>query len=160
MPKLSLTKRQIEFIKANRLLMSGSDMALKFKVGKGVVNRYMNKNGLTPPKEILLQFRSKRMYRPFTKREDNYIRKNIECKSLKQIGAHLKRTSAYVGKRTRELGYGNLIDAKALESRFKPGTIPPNKGKKMPIDIYKKCQATMFKRVLYHQIQSSTVLYN
>lgn len=30
--------------------------------------------------------------------------------------------------------------------RFEKGDIPPNKGKKMPENLYKKCEATMFKK--------------
>lgn len=33
-----------------------------------------------------------------------------------------------------------------LDGRFLPGTIPPNKGKKMPKELYEKCSKTMFKK--------------
>lgn len=33
-----------------------------------------------------------------------------------------------------------------LDGRFLPGTIPPNKGKKMPKEIYEKCKLTMFQK--------------
>lgn len=58
MPKLKLTADNIKFIKANRLKMSGTDMAKLFNVNKNVVNRYMRVNGLVVPQELKNKFKT------------------------------------------------------------------------------------------------------
>src|SRR6186713_274770 len=42
---------------------------------------------------------------------------------------------------------GRLKKGESLgtQFQFKKGQIPPNKGKKMPEELYKKCEPTMFK---------------
>lgn len=150
MPKLKLNKRQIIFIHKHRLTMSGSDMAKKFRVNKCVVNRYMRKNNLQVPATLKNKFRGDGNRKPFTKKEDKYIINNIQGKSIKQMAADLKRTSAYIGKRCRELNLGEILNKKAENSRFKKGNISANKGKKqteyMSREAIERTVVTRFKK--------------
>lgn len=150
MPKSILTKENIAFIKKNRLKMSGSDIADKIGVSKSVVNRYMRYNGITAPKELIIKWRSAKMYKPFLPWEDEIIEELIYICSIKQIAVWLQRTQHYVGSRARELGYGWVIDIKAKASRIKKGTIPPNKGRKqaeyMTADAIARTAKTRFKK--------------
>lgn len=41
---------------------------------------------------------------------------------------------------------GDRLKIVGASSRFSPGTIPPNKGKKMKPAVYERCKATMFKK--------------
>lgn len=41
---------------------------------------------------------------------------------------------------------GNNKIRSGMDTRFKKGTVPPNKGKKMSAEQYEKCKGTMFKK--------------
>ena len=101
MAKTLLTPKNIAFIKANRLLMSGSDMAAKFGIDKNIVGRYMRKNGLAVPKELVYKWRAKKMYKPFTLLEDKYIVEHIDKQSIKQMAPILHRSASYVSCRAK-----------------------------------------------------------
>lgn len=45
-----------------------------------------------------------------------------------------------------ELGRRYTQHPRAVEHRFKPGSTPPNKGKKMPPELYERVKKTMFKK--------------
>lgn len=150
MPPLKLNDKQIAFIRKNSKKMLGTDIADKIGVSKGIVNRFIRKNGIGPAKEDINLWRAKKMFKPFTPDEDSYIINNISGSSLKQIAKELKRTSAYVGNRARQLGLGNIIEQKVLASRIKFGQSPPNKGKKqhefMSREAIERTKATRFKK--------------
>ncbi len=61
MPPLKLTKKDIRYIKNNRLKMSGSDMAKCLKVSSQVVTRFMRNNGLAVSKKRSYKLRAQKM---------------------------------------------------------------------------------------------------
>jgi hypothetical protein len=68
---------------------------------------------------------------------------------LKRIAKNIKRSNTFVKTRLRQLGLiipKEIIEKFKLDSQIKPGTIPPNKGKKMPPDLYEKVKHTFFKK--------------
>lgn len=151
MPELSLSKKQIEFIKANRLTMSATDMAKKFKVDKTVVNRYMRKNGLSVPFDIVVQFRTKSLQNitSATAKEDRYLKANYLTIPCKRIATNLKRSDVFVKTRLRQLGLvipKEIIEQRKIDSRIKPGHIPANKGKKMSAELKEKTKHTFFQK--------------
>ena len=150
MAKTLLTPKNIAFIKANRLLMSGSDMAAKFGIDKNIVGRYMRKNGLAVPKELVYKWRAKKMYKPFTLLEDKYIVEHIDKQSIKQMAPILHRSASYVSCRAKELGLSEIIKQNALASQIKKGNVPVNKGKKiaeyMSADQIEKTKSTRIKK--------------
>lgn len=62
----------------------------------------------------------------------------------KAFGLKLKKSKEYRQKQIAESG--ELMRKLGVNSRFQNGMTPPNKGKKMPAEIYQRCQATMFKK--------------
>lgn len=151
MPTTSLTPANIRFIKANRLTMSGSDMALRFGVGKGVVQTYMRNNNLQPPAEIKNKFRAEGIRRKFDpkSKENKFIKKHYLKVPLKRLGVMMGHTESFVYGRLKRLGLSvppDIVAQRKLDSQIKPGNVPANKGKKMSKAAYKKCKATMFKK--------------
>ena len=137
MPKLSLTPSHIEFIKANRLLMSGSDMAKEFGVSKSVVNRYMKDNGLTAPIELFIRWRNEKRIgkTSYTSEQDQYIRDNYLTMPVKRIASDINGSSTGVYGRLKAMELTipeNVVEQRKKESQFKHGIIPANKGKKQP----------------------------
>ena len=99
-------------------------------------------------------------YRFWTKEEvvileEMYSRKEIFASD---IAVRLGRSVRQVYQKAIALGLKRPWEAKshagkigtqsesAKAHRFKPGTVPPNKGKKMSSEIYAKCAPTMFKK--------------
>jgi hypothetical protein len=87
--------------------------------------------------------------------EEMYSRKDIFASD---IAARLGRSVEQVYQKAMSLGLKRPWEAKsragkigtqsegAKAHRFKPGTTPPNKGKKMSPELYAKCAPTMFKK--------------
>lgn len=125
-----LTEANKAFIKNNYLQMSGSRMAKMFGVEKTVVGRYMRKNGLKVPKELVIKWRSESAIRPYKDWEDEVIKDLIFTCSAKHIGTYLGRSCCTVYNRVRELGLGWVLTMKAEASRIQRGDVPANKGKK------------------------------
>lgn len=146
-----LKKSDIVFIKANRLKMSGTDMAKKLGVNKSVVNSYMYKNGLSAPKEFQIKFRSQALKgrSVVTKEDDDFIRENYLYIPVKMLADILGYGDGVMQRRIKQLGLvipKEIIEQRKKDSQIKKGNIPPNKGQKMSPDLYEKCKATMFKK--------------
>ena len=90
----SLSDQNIEFIKINRLLVSGSDMAKAFGVSKAVVNTYMRKHNLSADRETVIKFRSSAMHgkTTFSKAEDQFIKENYLLLPIKALGTQIGRS--------------------------------------------------------------------
>ncbi len=150
MPKCLITPEFALFIRDNYLKMTASDMSRILGVDSGVVSRYMAKNNLRVPKELASKWRSGKMYRPFTPAEDKYIIENLPVSSINKISTEIKRTSAYVGRRARELGLGHIIEQNVINHRIKPGNVPANKGLKqvdyMTPEAIEKTKHTRFQK--------------
>ena len=96
--------------------------------------------------------------RKWTPEEDALLIKMYPDHFAQEIAAILGRSDRSVYCRTRLLGLkaprekyvrsGQLgtRHPKAMAHRFKKGTTPPNKGKRMPAAVYKKCAGTMFRK--------------
>lgn len=87
--------------------------------------------------------------RLFTKEEDKFLRDNYLTMPTKRMSDVLGRADSVAGQRMKLLGLvvpPEIIEQRKKDSRFKKGQTPPNKGKKMPKELYKKCKATMFKK--------------
>lgn len=84
-----------------------------------------------------------------TRQEDNFISKNYLTLPLKTIASRLNRSDVFVRTRLEVLGLKvppEIIAQRKIDSRLKPGNVPPNKGKKMTREQYKRCSKTMFKK--------------
>lgn len=149
MRKTLLTPENIAFIKANRLEMSGKQMALRFGVSKSVVNNYMRKNGLSVPRELKNRFMSDALCKVSTsnKKIDQMLQQNYLFYGEKPIARMIGRSSTFVRTRLRQLGLkvpDNIVELRKMQSRFSRGHTPQNKGKKMPESVRERIKHTFF----------------
>lgn len=153
--KTILTEDQIAFIKANRLVMSGADMARRFGVSKNIVGNYMRKNGLSVPPEIAMQFMTNASRQSLsgkttaTPEQDLFLKEHYMGTPLKTMGKMIGRSDCFVRRRMQQLGLVQprwLVEQFKKESRIKKGNVPFNKGKGMTPEVYERCKATMFKK--------------
>lgn len=155
MPKTLLTKANIQFIKANRLKMSGSAMAKKFGLEKNIVGRYMRKHGLVVSPELKLKFRSQAMIgrTDFTAAEDKFIRDNYLTMPIKPLGDKIGRSYTGVMNRIKVLGLKlpqDIRDQRKKIGQIKKGNVSFNKGKKqteyMSAQAIARTKKTRFKK--------------
>lgn len=150
MAKFHFTPEMEKFIHENYLKMPREEIGNRIGTGEGTIGRFLKRNGLVVPPAVSRGFAIRKMFKPFTESEDSFIHANIQEKSIKWISKEIKRTSAYVSKRVKELGYQELINQKALDSRIKKGAVPSNKGKKqteyMSPEAIRKTEGTRFKK--------------
>lgn len=79
---------------------------------------------------------------------ETYIRKYSMTVPVKELARRLGRSSTYVAGVQERLGCKppkRIRDGFAKASRFKPGSVPKNKGKKMPASVRRKVAKTFFK---------------
>jgi len=87
--------------------------------------------------------------RHFTKREDKFLLVNKDLIPAKRMSKMLNRSESSARQRMKLIGAiptPEAVERFRKDSQIKPGTVPPNKGKKMPASTYKKVKATMFKK--------------
>lgn len=155
MPKLSLTDKNIEFIKQNRLTMSGTDMAKLFGISKGIVTRYMGKSGLSVPKELQNKFRGLGNVGKTTSTPevDNILKDQYLNIPSKTIANMIGKSDTFVRTRLRQLNLvipKEIIEQRKIDSQIKQGNIPFNKDKKqveyMSLEAIKGSSKTRFKK--------------
>lgn len=97
--------------------------------------------------------------RPWTNEEisrlrELYGRTDIDCSDMaKMLGrpiCSIYGKAKTIGLSRPEIfrsiaGKKGTTDPRAIAHRFQKGCIPPNKGKKMPAEVYERCAPTMFK---------------
>jgi hypothetical protein len=131
--------------------MSGSDMAIRFGVNKSVVNKYMHKNGLTAPHELIIKFRTAKLIglSILSKKEDALIKRKYLTVPIKRLADQMGRGQGVIRRRIGQLGLiipNEIIKKRKVDSQIKKGNVPLNKGRKMKKSVYKKCAPTMFKK--------------
>src|SRR5688572_9070081 len=85
----------------------------------------------------------------FTKKEDAFLRRNYKKIPAKRMATMLNRRECTARQRMKVLGIvvpPEIIEKFKQDSRFKKGSTPRNKGKKMSKELYQKCSGTMFKK--------------
>lgn len=155
MPKSFLTDKHKAFIKANRLKMSGTQMAEKFGCGKAVVNRYMRENGLQVPREVSNRFRGEahKGKTTMTAAQDAFIKENYLKMPVKTLAAAIGKSGCGVSGRLRQLGLTipkEIIEQRKSDSHFQKGQPSFNQGKRqkdyMRPEMIEKTKATRFKK--------------
>ena len=149
--KTILTEEQQEYIVANRLRCSGSEIAKKLGINKCVVHRFLRKKGLQLTKEQAQYFKTKALQgkTTFTKQEDTFIRENYLKMPVKTLAKEIGRSDTGVNLALKRMGFvipQKLIEKRKADSRIKPGNVPPNKGRKMPADVHERSKHTFFKK--------------
>jgi hypothetical protein len=90
-----------------------------------------------------------KMGRPFTHIEDQFLIDNYLSMPAKTMAKQLGRSEGTARQRMKLLAIvvpPEIIEKYKIESRFKKGAVPFNKGKKMPADVYEKVKNTFFKK--------------
>lgn len=135
MPKTVITPEMVKYILANRLRQSSNAIGKKIGVSGDAVRSYYKKNGLMPTKNESISFRVSAMTGRTTlsKQQDTYILENYLSVPSKTIAQNIGKSDTAVRTRLRQLGLiipPEIIEQRKRDSRIKPGTTPPNKGKK------------------------------
>lgn len=131
-----LTPYQKRFIKKNRLKMSANDMALKWGYSRGVVGKYMTKNGLTAPFDVQQKFKIEKLLgrTSSTPEIDRYLIKSYQTIPLITMAKNVNRTNCFIRTRLRQLELvrpQEMINQFVQNSQYKNGNVPMNKGRKM-----------------------------
>lgn len=155
MRRAPFTEKEKQFIRDSRLLMSSGELAEHFRCSKTCVQRFIRAAGLTPPKEVIEQFRSKGL----TGRTISTPAIDRTLKALyltipeKALAVRIGKSSTFVRTRLRQLGLvipRTIINQRIAESRIKTGNVSFNKGKKqsdyMSKAAIKRTKATRFKK--------------
>lgn len=152
MPRtIELTKKEEKFIRQNYLKMSGKKIAKELGFSSCFVRRYLRRKGLLVPKEIIEKFRTSGMTGKtnFSKAEDRKIQREFLKKPIKRLADEMNRSFTGIMGRIKALGLvlpEEIRQERKLKGCFQPGQVPPNKGKKMPVEVYNALKNTMFKK--------------
>jgi len=157
MAKTVLTAEIAAYIKANYLKQSGSSIAAKFKIDKGIVYRFEKNNNLVVPVELKKKFRLEAFLKArkgktnFTKKEDAFIKENYLKLPVKRIADILGRSGVGINVALKRLNLSipqELADQRRLDGMYRKGSVPVNKGKKqidyMSAENIEKTKATRF----------------
>lgn len=153
--KTKATPEVIDFILANYLKMSRGAIAKHFGFSIAVCHGVYQKNNLIVSKELVEQFRNanKLGKTSFTKEEDQFIKDNFLTMPIKTMGNKLNRSGCGVIGRMRNLNLivpGEIIQQRKIDSNFKAGHVPDNKGKKqidyMTAEQIEKTMHTRFQK--------------
>lgn len=149
--KTVVTPEKEKYIRQNYLKKPSRDLAADLNISKTAILKFLKRSGLEVPAQVVTDWRKRKAVpRPFTDEENQYIIDNIETLSTKVIALKLKRCKSKVRHQAKKLGLEHILIRKSIESRIKPGTTPPKKGKKleefMKPDTLAKFKANMFKK--------------
>ena len=151
MARIILTKRQISFLRANRLKLQISELAEALDISRSALRRHMVSLGIALTKKECYKLQSQRLTNKTTSTPviDRILKKKYLILPKRQLAELVGRSETFVVTRLRQLGLvipKEIIEQRKADSLIKPGNIPANKGKKMPISVYKKVKRTMFKK--------------
>jgi hypothetical protein len=155
MPSKKLTAANIEFIKANRLIISGSDMARKLGVSKTCVGSYMRNNGLVVDAVTKNKFRADANIgkTTFTSEQDKFIKANYLLMPIKTLAKKINKSSCGVYGRLRFFGLKipqELADERKKTGMYRKNAVPMNKGKKqsdyMSTEAIERTKATRYQK--------------
>lgn len=145
--KIILTSTQKQYIKSHYRFESAQRIGDRFGFSREVVRKYIREAGLVLTAEDIFNIRSNSISTA-TLKEDNFITKHYLTMPSKQIADKLGRSDVFVRTRINVLGLvipHHIIEQRKADSRIKPGSVPPNKGKKMSVAQYRKARPTMFR---------------
>lgn len=151
MPKTVVTKEIEDFILKNRLKIASNKIGAKFGISGTAVRYFLKKKGLLLSKaeSIKISSESRRGRTSFTKKEDDFIKKNYLTMPIKTMERSIGRSFCGIHGRLKSLGLvipPEIVAQRVLDSTFKKGQIPANKGKKMSPEQKEKCKHTFFQK--------------
>lgn len=133
--KSKSTPEVIEFVLDNYLKMSRCKMAVHFGFSETVLNRIYKQYNLKVPKQLSIKFRIESVIgkTSFTPEEDSFITENYLTMPIKTMASKIGRSHVGIRGRLKNLNLvipKEIIEQRKLESRYKKGREPENKGKK------------------------------
>lgn len=155
MKRFKLTDEHKEFIRNNFQNMSRNKMARELGIGITPINTFMKKNGLRVSKEQSILFRTSALKgrTTFSQQEDQFIKDNYLSIPLKTLAKKIGRSGCGVKGRMKALNLvipKELANQRKLDSHYKKGRIPENKGKKqtefMSLEAIERTKATRFRK--------------
>lgn len=146
----------ISFIEKNLNKIPLKEIAKQAGVSKSFIRILVKKKGWKMDPEASLRFRNEA--RPKNKtsispEHDRYIRENYLTIPVKTIASHIGRSDTLVNTRLRQLGLTiptEIIEQRKKRSQIKPGSVSPNKGKKLA-DILTPGQIENVKKTWYQK---------
>jgi hypothetical protein len=153
--KYIFTVKQQEYIRANYLQASSTDLGKACNCTGQVIRRWLKEQGLTVSKEVSQSFGSAKLTgkTTFNKKEDAYLHANYLIMPVKKMASSLNRSGVGVIGRLRQLGLvipPEIIEQRKRDSRIQAGNTPMNKGRKqsdyMTPDAIARTAATRFKK--------------
>lgn len=153
--KVIFTPSQIDFIENNKSLLTNLEMAKALGVSKTFISKYRKENGLSLPKDgcILRRSLANSSKVSFTPDQDAFIVRNYLLLPVKTLAAAVGRSNTSLNRRLKQLNLEippEIVERNKQQSRIKPGTVPPNKGKKqteyMSLESIERTKATRFKK--------------
>lgn len=156
MSKIIFSSKEKIFIENNYLSMSSKMIAAELKVNRGVIQRYLKKNKLLVPREILNQFKIDGINKRHDQKKhyaDEIIIAEYLKTPIKTLANKIGRSDSYVKGRIKKLKLNipeSIIEQRKIDSRIKKGNIPANKGIKqsnyMSPEMIERTKATRFKK--------------
>jgi len=152
MPKgVPLTKKEKQYILDNCKLLMVAEIAKGIGRSPQGVRRYLRSEGLEQSKELQKECRNRAEINrtTLTPEQDKVIQDNYLNIAVKTLANKIGRSATIVETRLRQLGLvipPEIIAQRKIDSQRKEGDIPPNKGKKMTPEQYKKAAPTFFKK--------------
>jgi hypothetical protein len=155
MTKRVLTKKQVDFIQSNYLLLSSGKLAEQVGCSKFFIRRYLKTNSFQIPKEVTERFRVEGMIGKTTSTPaiDRMLSKKYLTVPEKPLALLVGKSSTFVRTRLRQLGLvipADIIAKRKADSRIQPGNVSFNKGKKqseyMSKAAIRRTKATRFKK--------------
>lgn len=130
-----LTSADKAYIRRNRLKLSAKAMARQIGCSNTSVLRFLRKEGITPPKNLIYKMVSETLMgrTSFTKEEDQFIRENYLKIPVKVLGEKMGRSFTGTMNRLKLMGLAIPDDVKKRNiqaGRIQKGDSPFNKGKK------------------------------
>lgn len=155
MAKSKATAEVVEYILMNYMKMSRGQIAKHFGFSIAVCHGVYRKYNLVVSKSVIKEFRINALTgrTNFTIEEDDFIKQNYLRMPIKTIGRELSRSGCGIVGRMKHLNLvvpAEIIYQRKLDSNFKAGHIPDNKGKKqyeyMTPEAIEKTKHTWFKK--------------
>lgn len=154
--KIILTKKQVAYVTDNRFTMTGAAMARVLGFTKTIINQFILKNGLAIPDDLKEKLRLKALSAAYKikmdssyAKEKEFIREHYLTMPLKQIGAKFGHSGNFIKAKLTEMGLvipEDILYQRRQDVRFKTGSSPPNKGKKLSPEQYQALSKSMFKK--------------
>lgn len=153
--KTILTQEQMDFIHNEGKELSVNEVAKTLRIGKDAISGYRERNGLTLSKEQWMAIRTNKLSSrsTFSQEEIDFIKANYLTMTSGEMEKHLKRSGCGIAGVMRKNGLvipKEILEQRRLQSYYKKGQSPPNKGKKwddfMSNEAQERSRATTYKK--------------